>query len=158
MPHSRYHWASQIKGSEREYRAVRVGVDWLLEEHTDEIDALIEAREWDNKAALDLNAADRNLDATYLIRMFLIFERAVSSYWRSLKESAGRAVKGDILLKEVGIECKILADVTRNAQEVRIHRNNLVHDRIVDHAAIWAFQDARRDLLTYLSKLPDEWG
>ena len=137
---------------------MRVGVDWLLEEHTDEIHVLIEAREWDNRASLDLNAADRNLDATYLIRMFSVFERAVSSYWHSLTDSAGRVVEGNILLEEIGIECKILADVTRNAQDVRIHRNHLVHGRINQHAAIWAFQDARRDLLTYLSKLPDEWG
>jgi hypothetical protein len=37
MPHSRFEWANRIKSAEREYQAVRVGVDWLLGATPDEI-------------------------------------------------------------------------------------------------------------------------
>ena len=158
MPHKRFTWADRIKDAEREYQAVRIGVDWLLGAQPDEIHDLTDAKEWDDTAAADVYAADRNLDATYLIRMFSVFERAVSSYWRLLTNNAGRDIDGNVLLDEVGIECKIFTDVIRNAQAVRVHRNNLVHGRIEDYAAVMAFHNARHDLLTYLEWLPNEWS
>ena len=82
MPHSRFDWANRIKATEREYRAVRVGMDWLLEATPDEIHAITEERGWDALAVADIYAADRHLDATYLIRMFSVFERAIFSFWR----------------------------------------------------------------------------
>jgi hypothetical protein len=158
MRHSRFDWAGRIKAAEREYQAVRVAVDWLLGATPDEVHDVTDAKGWDDLAPADMYAADRNLDATYLIRMFSVFERAVSSYWRLLPGNAGRSIEGDVLLDEVGAACKILTDVTRNAQAVRVHRNNLVHRRIDDHAAAMAFADARRDLLTFLGELPEAWG
>jgi hypothetical protein len=62
------------------------------------------------------------------------------------------------VLDEVGVVCVILNDLTRNAQAVRVHRNNLVHARIDDHAATMTFADARAALLTYLHELPKSWG
>jgi hypothetical protein len=158
MPHNRFDWADRIKAAEREYQAVRVAVDWLLGATPDEVHDVTDARGWDDLAVADVYAADRNLDATYLIRMFSVFERAVSSYWRLLPGNAGRDVEGNLLLDEVGASCQILTDVTREAQAVRVHRNNLVHRRIDDHAAAMAFADARGDLLTYLRELPEVWG
>ncbi len=158
MPHSRFDWANRVKAAEREYQAVRVAVDWLLQATPDEVHDIADARGWDDLAAADGYAADRNLDATYLIRMFSVFERAVASFWRSLPGNGGREVEGDLLLEEVGVACRILADVIRNAQEVRIHRNNLVHGRTEDHAGAMPFESCRADLQTYLQKLPERWG
>lgn len=158
MPHSRFDWANRIKAAEREYQAIRVAVDWLLGATPDEIHDVTEVRGWDDLATADIYAADRNLGATYLIRMFSVFERAITSYWRLLPGNSDREVKGNVLLDEVGAACRILTDVIRNAQDVRVHRNNLVHRRIDDHAAAMAFADARSDLLIYLSKLPEVWG
>ncbi len=158
MPHSRFEWADRIKAAEREYQAVRVALDWLLGATPDEMHDVTDARGWDDLAVADIYAADRNLDATYLIRMYSVFERAVSSYWRLLPGNAGREVEGSVLIDEVGAECKILTDVTRDAQAVRVHRNNLVHRRIDDHAATMAFADARGNLLNFLGELPEAWG
>jgi hypothetical protein len=158
MPHSRFDWANRIKAAEREYQAVRVALDWLLDETPDEIHDVTEERGWDDLAVTDIYAADRHLDATYLIRMFSVFERAVFSYWRLLPGNDVRNVEGDIRLGEVGAAFVILEDIIDRAQDVRIHRNNLVHRRIEDHHTMMAFADARADLLTYLSKLPEQWG
>ena len=55
-------------------------MDWLLSATPDEIHDVTEERGWDDLAVADIYAADRNLDATYLIRMFSVFERAIFSY------------------------------------------------------------------------------
>src|SRR2546423_9182921 len=107
MPHSRVDWAGRIKAAEREYQAVRVAVDGLLGATPDEVHDVTEARGWDDLAVADTYAADRNLDATYMIRMFSVFERAVSSDWRLLPGNADRRVDGDVLLDEVGAARKI---------------------------------------------------
>jgi hypothetical protein len=46
-------------------------------------------------------------------------------------------------------------DVIRNAEDVRIHRNNLIDRRIEDHARALPFEHCRADLQTYLQKLPE---
>ncbi|MDR3622951.1 MAG: hypothetical protein P4L85_26595 [Paludisphaera borealis] len=158
MPHSRFDWAGRIKAAEREYQAVRLALDWLLNATPDELHDITEARDWDDLAAADAYAADRNLDATYLIRMYSVFERAISSYWRLLPHNADRTVEGDVLIDEVGSARRILTDLIVGAQSVRMHRNRLVHGRIDDHAATMVFADARRDLLSFLDKLPEAWG
>jgi hypothetical protein len=158
MPHSRFDWASRIKAAEREYHAVRVAVDWLLDATPDEIHGVTEERGWDDLAVADIYAADRNLDATYLIRMFSVFERAIFSYWRLLPGNDARDAEGDVLLDEVGVACVILEDVIDAAQTVRVHRNNLVHRRIDDHFAAMTFEEARSKILTFLDKLPERWG
>jgi hypothetical protein len=158
MPHSRFDWASRIKATEREYQAVRVAVDWLLDATPDEIHDFTGERGWDDLAAADIYAADRHLDATYLIRMFSVFERAVFSYWRRLPGNDVRRVEGDVRLDEVGSACVILEDIVNEAQAVRVHRNNLVHSRIDDHYTTMDFAEARSKLLTYIGKLPETWS
>jgi hypothetical protein len=61
-------------------------------------------------------------------------------------------------IKAAERECTIPDDVTEETQSVRIHRNNLVHRRIDDHATAITFADSRGRLLTYLSELPETWG
>ena len=96
MSHSRFDWAARIKAAEREYQSVRVAVDWLLNASPDEIHNVTDARGWDELAVADIYAADRNLDATYLIRMFSIFKRAVASYWRLLPGNDAREVNAPV--------------------------------------------------------------
>jgi hypothetical protein len=158
MPHSRFDWANRIKAAEREYQAVRVAVDWLLSATPDEIHEITEERSWDDLAVADIYAADLHLDATHVIRMFSVFERAVFSYWRLLTGNDGRGIEGDVRLDEVGAARVMLSDVIDDAQAVRVHRNNLVHGRIDAHFAMMDFADARAKLLTYLGKLPEQWG
>jgi hypothetical protein len=158
MPHSLFDWASRIKAAEREYQAVRVAVDWLLGATPDEIHDVTEERGWDDLAVADIYAADRSLDATYLIRMFSVFERAIFSYWRLLPGNDVRDADGDVRLDEVGAACVILQDVIDEAQAVRVHRNNLVHGRIDEHYGSMSFEEARANVLNYLGELPEQWG
>jgi hypothetical protein len=158
MPHRLFDWRVRVRAALREYQAVRIGLDRLGEATPEEIHELTEARGWDELAASEIYAAENNLDATYIIRMYSVFERAVGSFWREIPGNEDRTVDGDELLEEVGSAQLIDEDVIQFAQEVRIHRNNLVHRRIDEHAGGMALENASRDLLTYLDRLPATWG
>lgn len=119
MPHRLFDWRVRIRAALREYQAVRIGLDLLVEATADEVHELTEARAWDDLAAAEIYAAENNLDATYMIRMYSVFERAVASFWRDMPGNEDRTVAGDELLDEVGSARLIDEDVIRNAQEVR---------------------------------------
>jgi hypothetical protein len=159
MPHRLYDWRTRVRAALREYHAVRIGVDLLGEASVDDIHALTEARGWDDLAAAEIYTADNNLEATYIIRIYSVFERAVNSFWNVIPGNEDRApIDGDELLDEVGLAQLIDEEVIQAAQQVRIHRNNLVHGRIEVHAAAMAMEHANRDPLTYLDRLPGNWG
>lgn len=158
MPHRLYDWRVRVKAAGRECQAVRIALDLLAAVTDDEIHELTEARGWDDLAATDIYAAEAALDATYLIRMYSVFERAVGSFWRQISGNEGREADGAVLLDEVGSAQLIGADMILAAQEVRAHRNRLVHRKIEDHAGGMTVEAASRDLLTYLNRLPATWG
>jgi hypothetical protein len=159
MPHRLYDWRTRVRAALREYHAVRIGVDLLSEATADDIHSLAEARGWDDLAASEIYSADNHLEATYIIRIYSVFERAVSSFWNVISGDEDRdPINGDELLDKVGLAQRIDEDVIQGAQQVRIHRNNLVHGRIDVHAAMMTIEDANRDLLTYLDRLPATWG
>lgn len=144
--------------SRREYHAVPVALDLLDVATEGEIHGLTQARGWDDLAGSDRNAAAWNLDATYLIRMYSIFERAAGSFWRQIPGNEGRQDNGNLVLDEVGNAQLIDSRAVAAAQEVRIHRNDLVHRKIEGHAIAMPIEAASRDLLTYLDRLPSTWG
>ena len=158
MPHKLYAYRVQIKEAQREYQAIRIALDLLMEATDDAIHEVTEERGWDDLAPTEIYSAEQNLDATYLIRMYSVFERAVDSFWRQMPGNGDREVKGNILIDEVGDAQSMADDVINATQEVRSHRNHLVHRRIKDHAGAMTIEAASRDLLTYLSRLPATWG
>jgi len=160
MPHQhkRYDWRVRVLAALREYQAARLALDLLSEATAEQIHELAGEREWDDLAATEIYDAERNLDATYLIRMDSVFERAVGSFWRQLPGIVDLRVDGGVMLDEVGEARLIDEAVIESAQAVRIHRNTLVHRRIEDHAGVMAVEAASRDLLTYLEGLPATWG
>ena len=157
MPHRLYHWRVRIEAALGEYQAVRIALDMLGDATVEEIHELTDERDWEDLVAADIYAAERNLEATYLIRMYSVFERAIASYWRQLPGNQDRQVDGDVMLGEVG-HVEMDEGVIASAQAVRAHRNKLVHRRIDDHAGDMTVKDASRLLLAYLESLPATWG
>lgn len=150
MPHSRYAWHERIKAVEREYRSVRVAVDRLSEQVAHDSGALDEGE----SRPRDLVAADENLEATYLIRMFAEFETGLRSYWITVRSSAYAPVRD--MLDGLGAMRHIPSDVIKDAHEVREYRNRLVHQR-EEETGVVTISEARGRLGTYLARLPDQW-
>jgi hypothetical protein len=157
MPNRLYHWRIRVKEAEREYQAVRIALDLLGNASAEEIHDLTTGREWNDLAAIEIYEAERNLDATYLIRMYSVFERAIDSFWRQMPGNTARRADGDVMLDDVGIAQSMDQSVIDAAQTVRGHRNHLVHRRIEDSAGFMTLAAASRDLLKYLESLPATW-
>ena len=78
MPNRRFDWHEHIKDIEGEYRAARIAVDRLQ--------ARVRCPGPPEKRRQDtayLRDADRNLEGTYLVRLFAAFEAALRSYDRA---------------------------------------------------------------------------
>ena len=77
-------------------------------------------------AAADLRRCARGLEATYLVRLFAIFEEACREVWRDAfgKGTHPRAVD---LLNGCASRQRIGDDDLRHAHGVREYRNTLVH-------------------------------
>ncbi len=158
MPDRLYDWGVRVNAVLREYQAVRIALDLLGDAAPDEIHELASKRNWDDLAAAEIYAAERNLDATYLIRLYSVFERAVISFWRQTPGNADRQVDGNVLHDEVGELQAMGHDVIEPSQAVRSHRNRLVHRLVEDYAGDMTVEAASRDLLTYLNNMDATWG
>jgi hypothetical protein len=96
-----------------------------------------------------------NLEPTYLIRLFAVFESGLRDFW---SDFLGRSTRPDAidLLKGIALRQKLPADVFERADEVREHRNWLVHENRGEAKAV-TFGESSRRLAAFFSRLPKAW-
>jgi hypothetical protein len=142
-------WLTQIKAVEREYGTTWFATDRLREEARRDPTVLRR-----KLAPRDLSEASGNLEATYLIRLFAVFESGLRHFWQAQKPN--RRPRTQHLLDGVASVRGIPNDLLVNAHTVRKYRNNLVHEQDEDAAAV-AIATARSHLCHFFSRLPPEW-
>lgn len=150
MPFSRFDWLARIKAVEREYNATRYATDYLLNAVRESPDSLrrdIRAR--------DINEASKNLEGTYIIRVFAEFETCLRVFWDGTYGRHPPSRTKD-LLDGVGARRTIPYDRIDNAHVVREFRNGLIHERD-DEVQPISIDAARSHLCHYLSFLPIQW-
>ncbi len=104
-----------------------------------------------------LDRAVEELEGTYLIRMWAVFEAAWVSFWRHHSGRLGTIKAMHLIQWAQGVEegHKAADDVTDDVDRVRLYRNFLVHgDNLAPRVAIG---DAKKYLNRHLVKLPDHW-
>jgi len=147
MPHN-HEWLTRIKSVEREYLAIRQAAGRF--QHAARVDPTILI---DNLRHADIVDASQNLEGTYLIRLFAVFETGVRQYWETRRKAKPKTVD---LLNGVAARCRI-PDVHRvDAHLVRDYRNSLVHER-EDGIKALPIADARRYLCRFFGHLPPQW-
>ena len=107
-----------------------------------------------------LRETDRNLEGTYLVRLFAAFEAAFRSYDQKLRHNdPNREEIASILIDTIGGRRGqgISAAVREGAHAVRRVRNYWAHESEALPAPM-TLAEARARLQTYLSWLPEEWG
>jgi hypothetical protein len=106
-----------------------------------------------------LRDADRNLEGTYLVRLFAAFEAALRSYDRARHNDPTRDVVAAVLIDSIsGRRGQGISTTVRNgAHAVRELRNYWAHENEVMPDPMTLAQ-ARARLQTYLAWLPEEWG
>jgi hypothetical protein len=147
MPH-RHEWLSRIKGVEREYMAMRQAADSFRQTAIND-PTILQV----NLRHGDIVAASRNLEGTYVIRLFAEFESGARQYWGANWDTDPKTLD---LLDGLAARCGI-PDTQRDfAHLVRDYRNGLVHER-EDKPEIVPIAQARSYLCHFLSFLPLQW-
>ena len=149
-----YEVFDRLKATVREYYVVADAVQWRRASvQTHQVPAPLET------SLRDYEAASRQLQPTYLVRLWAEFETALRSYRRYIVSNPNDNIRAfDLIEWAQGIDKgrKVADEMRELVHEVREYRNSLVHERD-DMAPAVGIDAARRRLSTYLAKLPDEW-
>lgn len=97
--------------------------------------------------------AVRNLETTYVTRLFSQFESILRFYLRA--QHPGRRIPQNVgtLINRIALLHAISDPIRDAAHEVRVYRNSVVHADGTATAAI-TFEQSRRNLNRFLSLLP----
>jgi len=120
MPHN-YEWQSRIKAVEREYVAMRQAADRFRQVARDDPTVVQE-----NLRHREIIMASKNLEGTYVIRLFAEFESGTRQYWSTHRATFPRTVD---LLNALTARCGIPDTYCEKVHSVRDYRNALVHER-----------------------------
>ncbi len=148
MPHSRSDWFSRIKAVELEYAAVRQAVGpFLAKAKADPTILQGGVRVRDAQTALN------QLESTYIVRIFAVFESGLRSFWTTRKRSNPKT--RDLLNSIAGMK-EVPELVLGDVHRVRMYRNDLVHEggEVEEPVSIGT---ARSWLCRYFDRLPVQW-
>jgi hypothetical protein len=153
MPYRRFAWHERVKAVENEYKSVRIAVD-----HLKSTVAHVPTVLNDDPRPENLKVADRNLEGTYLVRLFAAFESALCSYDRARHNDPTLETAASILIDIIGGPRGqgISAKVRERAHDVRRVRNHWAHERDEAPNSL-SIADARARLQGFLSWLSEEW-
>lgn len=147
MP-TRHHWQSRIKAVEREYVAMRQAADRFLQNAQHNTAILLEDLRYG-----EIVTASRNLEGTYIMRLFAEFETGARQFWDA---TWGTDIKTFDLFEALAARRGIPETDLENGHQVREYRNSLVHEREVQPEAL-EIAVARKYLCTFFSHLPVQW-
>lgn len=101
----------------------------------------------------DLRACLRNLERTYLVRLFAFFEETLRAIW---KESFRRrtAPTAAVLLNRCAARRRIDQAVVASVHGVREYRNSVIHGA---SAAPVGLAESKRRLCKFLAWMPEQW-
>lgn len=101
----------------------------------------------------DIRACHDDLEHTYLVRMFAIFEMTLREFWERAARRRGHPSVSR-LMDRVALRCNVAVDHLALTHSVREFRNALVHGGRRESVTLG---DARSYLCRFLSNLPREW-
>jgi len=99
----------------------------------------------------DIDSASKNLEGTYIIRIFTEFETALRLFW--ITDRSTKPPKDAVrLLSGLAVKVRISNDCLMRVHEVRGYRNNLAHNR-EEPANVVSFVTARHRLNEFRGRL-----
>ena len=155
MPYRRFDWHEHIVEVSGEFRSARAAVDRLKAS----VAATPDLLKKDTVARAYLSRAHKNLDGTYIVRLFAAFEAALRSYDRAKHNDPARETNAAVMIDRIGGKRGrgIQSGVRERAHDVRRVRNYWAHEEDAVLAPM-TVDEARARLQAYLRELPDEWG
>ena len=155
MPYRRFDWHQHLTEVWGEYMSARVAVDRLK----DAVAATPDLLKSDPEAREYLRKAHKNLEGTYIVRLFAAFEAALRSYDRARHNDARRETTAAVMIDQIGGRYGrgIQPSIRDRAHGVRRVRNYWAHESDEDPGPM-TIHEASRRLQHDLSELPDAWG
>ncbi len=151
---SRQRPTEQLHGVEREFLAAALATGRLRAAARNDPTILASAQ----LRPAHLEACARNLQPTYVVRLFAEYEAALRLYWRgSRRRKTWNTIGAEALIQSVGAYRDIPAPVVAAAQEVREFRNGLLHQAGPGRVSAIPLRDCRSRLCRFLSFLPLRW-
>ena len=147
MPHS-YEWLNRIKAVEREYVAMHQAAEHFRQAARDDPTIL-----GGDLRQAEIEMACRNLEGTYVMRLFAEFETGARQCWVA---KWGTEPGTFDLLEGLAARCSIRDTDRQNAHRVRDYRNRLVHEREDETEAV-SVREVRAFLCRFFSHLPARW-
>jgi hypothetical protein len=144
-------WIVRIKRAEQEWEVATAAVERFERDAQSEPAILPE-----NSRAKDVRRTLTELPATYLVRLFAVFEAGLRGYWREGLERDTAPPMRDLLdgiASARGVQDPFLVA----AHRVRAFRNALVHERDDEPESVFTLPAARRHLTRFFSYLPPDW-
>ena len=147
---ARDRWHDRLKQVEREFVAASAATD-LLEERLRSDPAYLRSR---NVGMSDSDRMRRGLEATYLIRLYAVFEAALRDVWSASFGKATEPPMRDLIEAIAGRRRTVSIDLRDRVHVVREYRNTVVHGGEGEPISL---TEARRWLNRFLSHLPEDW-
>jgi hypothetical protein len=147
MPHN-HEWQSRIKAVEREYVAMRQAADSFLQATLAD-PTILQA----NLRRGEIVVASKNLEGTYIIRLFAEFGTGARQYWDTNWQTEPKTAD---MLNGLAARCGIPDSQRDHAHLVRDYRNALVHEREDKPEAV-GIAVGRGYLCHFFSFLPPRW-
>lgn len=147
MPRN-HEWQVRIKAVEREYVVIRQAADHFRQAAL--VDPTILQEDVQPR---EIILVSRNLEGTYVIRLFAEFETGARQYWRANWDTEPRTTD---LLNGLAARCDVPDPLRENVHLVRDYRNALVHEREEQPEPV-PIAEARGYLCHFFSFLPPHW-
>jgi hypothetical protein len=146
----RQEWIGRIKEVELEYLAVSEGLTLLIDAVRSKERFLVGRLNQSH-----LQTAWENLEDTYFIRLYAVFEAGLRDAWRNVFRRRSRPRMEDLLNSMAALRSIPQTDLDR-AHLVRRYRNASVHEGGEEVERI-ALGLARSALCLFFSRLPLDW-
>ncbi|HVA15140.1 MAG TPA: hypothetical protein VNF99_17970 [Stellaceae bacterium] len=140
-----------MRAVDRESIAAAYAIE-LLDERLKSDPSSLTARGLERRDADHVKA---NREATYLVRLFAVFESGLREAWEKAEKRRTHPTAAD-LLDAFAARTKMPSDRLNDAHRVRVYRNSIVHD-VTATPQPTSLAEARRFLCRYFSFLPPDW-
>lgn len=142
-----YNFLKHVRG---EWDAARFALATVLRQMAENLDFKQESQ---HISETELTRCARNLEVTFVLRVFAEFEAVLRNFW----VATVRTTRPDMmpLMNAIAARLGIGPDDLAGAHRIRDFRNDIIHENLRD--ARFTFSECLKALNTYLRWLPLNW-
>jgi hypothetical protein len=151
MPYLLSEWRDQIQQTLGEYLVAREALDRLKAQ------VAADASSAHSSITNHLPRADLNLEGTYIVRVFAVFDAALRSYDRHHFQDPERDTKVAVMIDQLGSLLKIPLPIRNGVHRARRVRHFWAHE-LEENPGPMSLERIKGYLHTYLDRFPKVWS